>query len=169
MKPLLSQGYTLIELIVAVGLFAVVMTLSSGAYLLMINANRQAQAQSGGINNLAFAAETMLRTIRTGRSYSCNGVGDCPSGGSTFSVVDQNGVTQTFTLTGTAITENNASLTDFTSVTVNSLTFYVDGTHVGDSLAPYATIVITGQVTTGPGKTMPFTIETGAEMRGSDI
>ena len=31
------NGYTLIELVVAVGLFALVMTLASGAYLLMID------------------------------------------------------------------------------------------------------------------------------------
>ena len=38
------RGFTLIEMIVAVGLFAMVAMIASGAYLIMISANREAQA-----------------------------------------------------------------------------------------------------------------------------
>lgn len=170
MTPPRAHGYTLVELIVAIGLFSVVMTLAAGSYLLMISINRQTQAATSGIDNLAFASEVMLRTIRTGVSFSCNGVGDCASGGTSFSVVDSTGATQTFTKTGTAITQNNVSLTD-PSISISSLTFYVDGTHAAptDYLQPYATISISGTVSTGPGKTQAFTLETGAAMRGSDL
>lgn len=171
MTPSITKGYTLIELIVAIGLFSIVMTLAAGAYLLMVSINRQAQGAASGIDNLAFASEVMLRTIRTGTAYSCGGGnGDCTNGGTTFSVTDQNGVMQTFTKTGAAITENNASLTD-PSVTITSLTFYVSGTKKppADYTQPYVTISISGTVSTGPGKTQAFTIETGAAMRGSDI
>ncbi|HVM58918.1 MAG TPA: prepilin-type N-terminal cleavage/methylation domain-containing protein, partial [Candidatus Paceibacterota bacterium] len=64
-----SGGYTLVELIVAMGLFAIIMTLSTGAYLIMISVNRHAQAISTGIDNLSFALEDMTRTIRTGTVY----------------------------------------------------------------------------------------------------
>src|SRR3989338_11534095 len=88
-----NRGYTLIELIIAVGLFALIMMLASGAYLVMIGINRQVQSIATGIDNLAFALETMTRTIRTGTSYSCNNSGDCNSGGTTFSVRNSSGVT----------------------------------------------------------------------------
>ena len=38
-----SRGYTLIELMIAVGLFALIMMLAAGAYLMMIGISRQAQ------------------------------------------------------------------------------------------------------------------------------
>ena len=79
----MTRGYTLIELIVAVGLFSFVMTLVSGAYFLMIGINRQAQSIATGINNLSFALETMSRTIRTGYDYDCGGASSC--GGNSFS------------------------------------------------------------------------------------
>lgn len=165
-----SRGYTLIELMVAVGLFAIIMTLAAGAYLLMINANRQAQARASGINNLAFAAETMLRTIRTGRNYTCGTSGDCTNGGTTFSVIDQNGAQQTFSSANGAITQNGIALTD-PSVTITSLTFYARGTAVAptDYLQPYAIVTITGTVSAGPNATQSFNVETSAAMRGSDI
>ena len=66
----LVSGYTLVELIVAVGLFALVMLLAAGAYLMMIGVNRQAQGIATGIDNLSFALETMTRSIRTGTNYN---------------------------------------------------------------------------------------------------
>ena len=93
MKNNTTRGYTLIELIVAVGLFAFVMTLVSGAYFLMIGLNRQAQGIATGINNLSFALETMSRTIRTGYDYDCGGLGDCPTGATNFSFISATGDT----------------------------------------------------------------------------
>ncbi len=167
-----KRGYTLIELIVAMGLFALVMTLVSGAYLMMINVTRQAQSLSTGINNLSFALETMTRTVRTSTNYSCNGLQqDCTTGGSIFSVVNTGGQTISYALSNGAITQNGSTLTD-PSVNVTSLTFYVSGTQTGssgDKNQPHVTITIVGTVSDGPSKTQPFYIETGATMRGIDL
>ena len=169
-----SRGYTLIELIVAMGLFSLIMLLASGAYLILIGANRQAQAISTGIDNLSFALESMTRSIRTGTNYNCGGLGDCPNGASSFSVVDDNGASVTYSLVGSAIqkmTGNTASTLTDPSVTISSLTFYAFGTHPvpTDYQQARVTIIVSGTVSSGPGKTEPFTIETGATMRGSDI
>lgn len=168
-------GYTLVELIVAVGLFSLVMLLASGAYLLMIGIGRQAQGTATGINNLSFALEAMTRTIRTGSGYNCGGLGDCPNGASTFSFTDANGVPISYTLSGSTIeqTKNGgqSALTD-SSVTVSSLTFYAFGTpsaRQGNYQQPRVTVVVSGSVSSGPGKTESFTVETGATMRGSDL
>lgn len=175
-----TRGYTLIELVVAVGLFALVMTLASGAYLLMIDLNRQAQSISTGIDSLSFALETMTRSIRTGTNYSYKGncrsgaIGnDCPGGSTGFSFTDSNGVNVSFDQVGTTIVKNDTlPLTD-PSVTISSLTFYVTGTGTitdGDYLQPHVTITVSGSVASGPRKApQPFTIETGSTMRGIDI
>lgn len=167
-----SGGYTLIELIIAVGLFALVMTLASGAYLLMISISRQTQGVSTGIDNLSFAAETMTRTIRTGTNYSCGGGGgDCSGGGSSFSVRNPSGDIVTYTLSGGSITQNGSRLTD-PSVTVTSLMFYVEGTPPApaDYKQPHATIIISGEISPGPSKPPEsFTLQTGATMRGTDL
>ncbi|MDE1945523.1 MAG: prepilin-type N-terminal cleavage/methylation domain-containing protein, partial [Patescibacteria group bacterium] len=66
MTKTFSRGYTLIELIVAIGLFAVVMTLASGAYLIMIGVNRETEGLATGIDNLSFVLESMTTAMRTG-------------------------------------------------------------------------------------------------------
>ncbi|MFA6969108.1 MAG: prepilin-type N-terminal cleavage/methylation domain-containing protein, partial [Candidatus Paceibacterota bacterium] len=96
LQPTTSRGYTLIELIIAVGLFALVMLLASGAYIMMIGLSRQAQGIATGINNLSFALETMTRDIRTGTNYNCGGLGDCSSGASVFSFKNESGVTVSY-------------------------------------------------------------------------
>ena len=168
-----SRGYTLVELIVAVGLFALIMTLAAGAYLVMISVSRQTQAISIGIDNLAFALETMTRTIRTGTGYSCSAAPgeavDCTNGGSNFSVMSPGGAPTTYRLSGDALIQNGTALTD-PSVTVTSLTFYAYGTaKPPDTRQPMVVIVMSGTVSSGPGKTTPFTVETAATMRGTDI
>src|SRR3989344_8981491 len=171
----ISGGYTLVELIVAIGLFALIMMLASGAYFMMISFNRQAQGMATGINNLSFALESMTRSIRTGSEYDCLGSGDCPNGSGSFSFIDSNGISTSYNLAGTSIqkTTDDASniLTD-PSVTVSSLMFYAIGTRStpSDYEQPRVTIIISGTVSSGPGKPpQSFTVETGATMRGSDL
>lgn len=168
------QGYTLIELVVAVGLFALVMLLASSAYFMMVGTNRQAQGVATGINNLSFALESMTRAIRTGTAFNCGGTGDCPSGANTFSFRNASGVSVSYGLSASAIQKTvggaQQALTD-SSVTVSSLTFYAFGSNKppGDYQQPRVTIIVSGTVSSGPGKTEAFTVETGATMRGSDL
>lgn len=176
-----GTGYTLIELVVAVGLFSVIMTLASGAYFVMINVNRQAQGITTGINNLSFALETMTRTIRTNTRYSCNpsvsasAPHGCVSGGnSRFYVTDPSGRRVKYSIDGTSIVQEidggiGDPLTD-PSVTVSSLRFYVSGPVPADDQQARVTIVVSGTVSSGPGgKTERFNVETGATMRGTDL
>jgi len=171
-----KKGYTLIELIVSVGIFALIMVLASGAYIVMIGVNRQAQGIATGIDNLSFALESMTRSIRTGTAYNCDGLGDCPDGANNLSLTDDQGAAVTYSLNGSSIQKNEngvvSTLTD-PSVVVSSLMFYAVGTapesNGGNTEQARVTITVTGTVSSGPGKTEPFTIETGATMRGSDL
>lgn len=173
----LSRGYTLVELIVAIGLFAIVMTLATGAYLIMINVNRQTQGLATGIDNLSFVLSSMTTAMRTGSGY-CSG-GYCTDGspGSSFSFIDQTGRYVRYGLVGSDI-ESCVSASAFctpntpltaTALTITSLTFLPKGTAKGDGYQPYVTITISGTVSVGPGKTEPFSVESAVVMRGSDI
>jgi len=70
------MGFTLVEMITAVGLFSMVMVVGMGALLNVLNANKQAQAIQTAVNNLNLAMEMMSREIRTGYDYHCGGLGD---------------------------------------------------------------------------------------------
>ena len=171
-----GKGYTLVELMVAIGLFSIVMLLASSSYLLMLGINRQTQGITTGINNLSFALGIMTRDIRTGTAYNCAFSGDCVLGGSTFSFIDENGKPITYAH-GTQqgqngqvgdITKNDEIITD-PSVDVKSLVFYTFGTTPGDEYQPRVIIIASGEVSYAAGKTEAFTVETGATMRGSDL
>ena len=171
----MQRGFTLIELIVAVGLFAVVMTLASGAYLLMINVNRQTQSITTGINNLSFALQTMTYKIRTGTGYGCPVLGTDCAGGNSFSFKSSEGPIVTYTLANGKIQETTGTATnDLTdpSVNISALTFYAFGTKPtgqGNVEQPRVLIIIKCTVPSGPVTSEPFTVETAATMRGSDL
>lgn len=88
-----QAGFTLVEMIVAVALFAVVMVVAVGALLSLIGANRKAQALQSVMNNLNVALDGMVRNVRMGTDYHCGegafqagGGNDCPvSPGTVFS------------------------------------------------------------------------------------
>jgi len=65
------RGFTLVEMLVALALFTVVMTISVGALLDMINANRKAQAMQSVMNNLNIALDGIVRNVRMGTRYHC--------------------------------------------------------------------------------------------------
>lgn len=66
-----NRGFTLIEMIVSLGVFAVVVTITTGALLTLIAANQRYQGQQSVMTNLSFALDSMTREIRTGYNYFC--------------------------------------------------------------------------------------------------
>lgn len=66
-----SGGFTLIEMLVSVALFATVMVIATGAIFTIINGNKKAQAINTVVNNLNFSIESMVRDMKTGFQYTC--------------------------------------------------------------------------------------------------
>jgi prepilin-type N-terminal cleavage/methylation domain-containing protein len=66
-----SRGFSLIELMVALTIFSIVMTVSIGTLIVLIDANGKAQALSSAMTNLSFAIDSMTRNLRTGRNFNC--------------------------------------------------------------------------------------------------
>ena len=66
-----EEGFSLIELMVSLTLFAIVMVVSTGTLITLIDANAKAQALNSAMTNLSFALDSITREIRMGYHYSC--------------------------------------------------------------------------------------------------
>jgi len=159
-----SSGFTLVEMIVAVGLFAVVMLISVGALMSLVTANRKAQSLQSVINNLNITVDGMVRSMRQGSSYICGGKSaedpDCTSaeGGASVSFTDSSGNTTTYQFNNTdkriEKRQNSGAFIPMTApeVRIDSATFYVigaepatvNGVQTGDFRQPKVMVVIKG-------------------------
>lgn len=88
-----NTGFTLIEMLVALSLFTIVITIAVGAFLALIGASKSVQGEQSVITTLTFVLDSMTREIRTGTNYYCNtrSVLDDPSQVSTSTVRDCTG------------------------------------------------------------------------------
>jgi prepilin-type N-terminal cleavage/methylation domain-containing protein len=90
-----EAGFTLVEMLVSVGLFAIVMVVCVAALLSLVGANKKAQALESVMNNLNISIDDMTRSLREGSVYNCGGIGipnlqggnnaDCTNGGTVIS------------------------------------------------------------------------------------
>lgn len=91
-----KRGFTLIEMIVAVALFSMVITITMPTLIVVMNAAGRAQAVQATVDNVSFALDAMSSAIRLGSSYYCTstsypvslalptGTQDCSNGATTF-------------------------------------------------------------------------------------
>ena len=168
-----NRGFTLLEMLVAVGLFTVALFIIMVTLFSVTNAQKKAAALQNAQDNLRFAFEAMTKEIRTGRSFHCGASGaltqaqNCnfPNGSDSFSF--RNGAGQTVTyqvilnqlvkssdgnLPCTVPDSQNPALINCQKITapevviVDRIAFYVSGALAGDDLQSMATIVLEGQV-----------------------
>ncbi len=177
-----QRGYTLVELIVAIGLFSVVMLLATIAYASLLDLDRASRARSDLTNNFSFALENMTRTIRTGTNYAYAGSGSF----SCFSVVDQEGRSITYLLKDdgslgryigsydgdrSCESDTASSITD-PNVHIDDLEFYLRGAGGGDDMQPSVFITLHGSMGVkrqGVVEELPFSIQTQATQRQLDL
>jgi prepilin-type N-terminal cleavage/methylation domain-containing protein len=162
-----DKGFTLVEMIVSVALFAIVMTVCVDVLLALVNANRKAQALQSVMNNLNITLDGMVRPIREGSNFHC-GSGldtvpqDCPAGDTSFAfepfgnatisdppwvytfAQDENGIGRIYkSVNGQAAIAITAP-----EVSIDDIKFYVVGTAHGgappDTVQPKVIIIIKG-------------------------
>jgi prepilin-type N-terminal cleavage/methylation domain-containing protein len=80
-----KKGYTLMEVLMAVGIFALVMMLMLTTLVNLMNAKDNAKALQRDMENATFALEAMAKSIRVSELISCNNEdvvagGECTSG-----------------------------------------------------------------------------------------
>lgn len=67
-----KKGFTLIETLVSLALFSVVLVISGGTIVSVIDINKRNQAISSVVNNLNYSIDSMIRDIKTGYLYKCD-------------------------------------------------------------------------------------------------
>lgn len=170
-----QKGFTLIELIVSLGLFSVVMTISAGAVLAILDANAKAQSAGAVMTNLNIALDGMTREMRTGTTFSCGGL----SQATTFSFITQDGINTTYTrVAGDAthlpsITKqtNGGVAVAITSpeISVDNLQFYCTGLSTSDYIQPLIRVVVQGKAGTDANLIARFDIQTSVAQRLLDF
>lgn len=186
-----ERGFTLVEMLVAVALFAIVMTVSVGSLLTLVDANKKAQALKSVMNNLNFALENMSRNIRVGTTYHCNTSAtvpanidtpnDCPSGGVLIGFEPTGGDPNdksdqiVYRLNGNRLERSTDGGATFLSVTaeevrITNLDFFVTGAEIsGDTEQPRVVMVIQGVAGPTPALESEFNIQATVSQRLLDI
>jgi prepilin-type N-terminal cleavage/methylation domain-containing protein len=182
-----QSGFTLIEMLIAVSLFVIVVTISIGAILSVFDANRKSQASKTVVDNLNLSIENMTRTIRFGGNYHCGSGGTLSSpqnctdntNGDTFLAVtfyDKNlarNVIVAYRLNGNAIemSYDGGSFIPITATEANIqiLKFRVFGSATSDNVQPYVVAVIRGYAGSKPTTQSVFSIETLMSQRTLDF
>ncbi|MEK7647210.1 MAG: prepilin-type N-terminal cleavage/methylation domain-containing protein [Patescibacteria group bacterium] len=88
-------GFTLFEIIVAMGVFSMAISIILSAMLSMTDAQRKAITLQSAEDNLRFAIEALSREMRTGHGYDCNVTGtpnNCSQGAPRMAFVSAKGV-----------------------------------------------------------------------------
>lgn len=190
LRPHFHKGFTLVEILVAVALFAIVMTISVGSLLSLVEANRKTQAVQSVMNNLNFALENISRNVRVGSTYHCStntsvppdvtSPKDCPSGGVLFAFeastgnrtlsTDQviyrfiNGQIEKSSDGGAAFIAVTAP-----EVTIENFTFYVVGATRSDTEQPRVVMTISGFAGISDRARTNFNLQTTISQRLLDL
>ncbi|OHB19735.1 MAG: hypothetical protein A2854_03730 [Parcubacteria group bacterium RIFCSPHIGHO2_01_FULL_56_18] len=183
-----ERGFSLVEMIVAVALFAIIMLVAVGALLSLVDANRKARTLESVMNNLNISLDSMVRAMRMGSTYNCGGTlipssvgADCPTGDDLFSFApygsdssQQNERYVYFFQDGRLYRSKNGG-TDSIPITapeieIEDVKFYTIGTEPGDIVQPKVVVVIKGTAGTEKLKTRTtFYIQATAVQRSLDI
>lgn len=189
-RKIKEKGFTLIELMVSLTVFSIVMLISVGTLLTLIDANAKAQALYMATTNLSFALDAITRDIRTGHQYNCYNQGpgaggdlpanedntsDCVSGKDSLSFLRDwdntrvryrlyNGKVEQKVETGnwTPMTSNAVVITDFVFLVKNS-------SDLPDKNQPTIDVMIEGYVDNGLETTTDFNVQTHIVSRRLDV
>lgn len=164
-----SRGFTLVEMIVALFIFSVVMVVSTGALVSIIEANRKAQSVKSVMNNVSFAVDSMMRNLRVGTGYEPGPQSACSgNGASSLTFTDVDGRQVRYRLSANQIERSIDSgmwlAMTAPEVSIERLCFYVDGTSSGDAQQPRVLILVGGVAGQGRSET-PFDIQTLVSQR----
>ena len=181
-----KKGFSLIELMVSMALFAFVSVAMVGITLSIIDGNRKSQAMVRSMDSLNFVLESISRELRVGSNYNCNSnpvrgsTSDCNKGevlgfisserehiiykfDSVAGEIQRCKVASPGSCVGGVFIPMTGS-----NVKITNLAFYVQGSSNSDTDQPRVTIAVHG--TSGDGKiSASFNIQTTITQRFPDF
>lgn len=179
----LKKGFTLLEALISVTIFAIVMTIAVGALVTIVDSNRKSQSMQLAVNNVNAAVDHMSWQIRGGSNYYCidasggevfpedcttldqqPGIGFTGRDGSTYTYRLVDGRIQRIIIDG----EGSEEVADITSssnlVTINKLSFSLFGDETSGT-QPAVTIVVQGEAGVESDTMSDFNIQTSVSER----
>ena len=134
-----ESGLTLIEVVVAIGIFGLVINMVFGIFGLALTSQRRIIALKNVEDNTRFTIELMAREIRTGRNFS-GGIGS-------LSFTNAKSESVVYRLNNNTIEKSSDGGASYLPVTgpeatINYLNFYLTGQAADDGLQPRITITI---------------------------
>lgn len=188
------RGFSLVEMIVSLGIFTIILFIATSSFLAIVNADRKSRAVRIAMDNLNLALEDMSRSIKTGKQYGCGGssvLTDCPSpGGSGLSFYRQDGNFVTYkratsvdcgvlygATQGCILKEVQGGgfmLATSPEIDIKDLRFIVSGSALGassggtDTEQPIVVIVIDGEIDVNTQSKTTFKIQTAVTQREYD-
>lgn len=134
-KIKIQSGFTLVEMLVAVTLFIIIISVTAGVFINSLRTQQAVIALISANDNASLALEQMAREIRTGSQFTAD------RNGSRLSFVSQKygRVVYSFNVQTNAIERNNLPLTG-NNVKVDYLYFDLLGAGVGDGKSTRVTI-----------------------------
>lgn len=195
MKLLIQQknnqkGFTLVEIMVSISIFAIIMVSGVGALLTITRSYQVSRDVSTVSNSIHFAFDSLVRDIRIGDSYyaGSHDAGTFPDqyryrdgisnilnlmGASerghlryTLSVEDEEPILRRYQNTGSADPTNYSMLTSFGTVDITNTLFRVVGSDPSDSRQPSVFIYVRGVNT---NDNTDFILQTFVSQRSLDI
>ena len=189
------RGFTLIEVLVSVSIFAMVMLIATGAVFTIVESNKKTHSLKSVMTNLNFALEAMARDMRVGYYYSCVGStaspitdsGDCwPAGDVVFRYkanrdIDEDGFYNSsdlndrveYSLSSERLMKqvygNAQQAVQVTAeeIHIQSLRFYLIGSASDDGRQPKVLITLQGYAGSGSTRS-DFNIQTTVSQRSID-
>jgi prepilin-type N-terminal cleavage/methylation domain-containing protein len=186
-----DTGFTIIEMMISIGIFLIVVTVGMTALLNASAIHQKSQDTRSILDSLNFMMDDMSRNIRTGTAYVCTGGNSSPDSpcinGNNLYFTSSDGVSHYQYIITTAsgsnnggvqkiITDNpnsaldlNTPLTDSTKIIIGSGSgFTVTGLGSADDLQPFVTIRLVGSIISN-GSTSSFSIQTSVSQRAADF
>jgi prepilin-type N-terminal cleavage/methylation domain-containing protein len=133
-----KSGFTLVELLIAVGLFVIIISIAVGGFINALRTQREVSSLIATQSNVSLALEQMTREIRTGYLFchlpdDFGNVYPSPNCGCTISDSGYN-ATDPADPSSEADSSGNVTNGDYPTWTCSALDYYTaDGTHVNYS------------------------------------
>ncbi|MFA5053135.1 MAG: prepilin-type N-terminal cleavage/methylation domain-containing protein [Parcubacteria group bacterium] len=132
-------GFTLVELMIALGIFSVIMTISAAILLNSLKTARFVASQARAMDNISLAMEQIVREVRTGSKIEVNRTKDLVK---EFSFTNYEGEDVTYSFCDSRICRNNRPITEEGTIITGG--FYVD-TFSGTDLPKTPRITVVAQ------------------------